>query len=160
QPVLADYQSVPTPPGSYETLTESSQVRVDLFQNLLGIYARVNVSANNAPSDLNVQDVTSYVFGSDLTWKWLRLGAEYQIYHSSESDYRTLRLLQSASLHPDEASTLGIELGESFIDYVSADRTEQDYHLIVRYHRSLTYRLALDFDGGVAQRQGNGVNET
>src|SRR5262249_9725578 len=73
--VLVDYPPEPTPPRSYDPLSEGFQIRFDLWQNLLGFYTRVNLSANNAPAELRVQNVTTYTFGTDLTWRWLRAGA-------------------------------------------------------------------------------------
>lgn len=157
--VLVDYSAQPTPSGSYQTLTEAFEVRLELLHNLVGVYGRVNLSLNNAPTALRIQDVTAFTLGTDLTWRWLRAGAEYQIYDSTLSDYRSARLFQSLVFRPDRSSTLGFEFTEAWIDYVSANRQEEDFTFITRYHRALTHRLGLDADAGVALRRGAGVDQ-
>jgi hypothetical protein len=157
--VLVDYRALPTPAGSYETFSENFQVRLEFWQNLVGVYGRLNFALNNAPAELRVQDVTTYTVGGDFTWRWLRLGAEYEIYDSTDSDYRSVRLFQSAAFRPDEASTLSIDFTESWITYLDTDREEQNYQLLTRYHRALTHRLGLDADAGISLRRGFGVDQ-
>jgi hypothetical protein len=159
QVVLVDYDAQPSPSGSYSTLSESFEVRLELWQNLVGIYGRVNLSLNDAAADLRVQNVNAYTIGSDLNYKWLRAGAEYQIYNSTISDYQSARVFQSLTFRPDEASTLGLDFSEVWINYVSAHRQEEDFQFITRYHRGLTHRLGLNTDAGVSMRRGNGVDQ-
>ena len=160
QTVLVDYDAQPTPSGSYNTLTEFFEIRFELWKNLLGVYGRLALSLNDAPVELRVQNVHAYTFGSDLTWHWLRAGAEYQIYDATESDYRTARLFQSFVFRPDEASTLGLDFSEAWIEYVTAHRQEEQFQFITRYHRALSHHLALAADAGVSLRRGNGVDQT
>lgn len=160
QIVLVDYNAAPSPSGSYNTLTEFFELRFELWKNLLGIYGRINLSLNDAPIELRVQDVHAYTVGTDLNWRWLRAGAEYQIYDSTESNYRSARAFQSFLFRPDEASTLGLDFTEAWIDYIDAGRTEEQFQFITRYHRSLTRHLGFDADAGVSIRRGNGVDQT
>jgi hypothetical protein len=157
--VLVDYEAEPTPSGSYETITEAFEVRLEFWQNLLGLYGRVNLSQNNAPEDLRIQNVTAYTAGSDFNRRWFRAGAEYQIYNSTLSDYQSARLFQSLTFRPDPASTFGMEFMETWIDYTSAHRQEEDFQFITRYHRALTHHLAVDADAGVSIRRGAGVDQ-
>ncbi len=157
--VRVDYQTQPTPAGSYQTLTEGFQIRFDLWKNLVGIFGRINLSLNNAPRELRVLDYQSYTLGADVTWRRFRAGAEYEIYNSSESDYRTVRLFQSLALRTDEFSSLSFDFNESWVDYVQLQRREQDYRAITRYHRALTHHLGIDSEAGVAYRAGRGVDE-
>jgi hypothetical protein len=105
--VLVDYETERIGAGSYEALSEVFQVRFDLWNNFWSLYARMNLYTHNAPEELRVQNLTSYTFGTELNWRWLRTGAEYEIYDSDESDYNALRLFQSFSFRPDYASTHG-----------------------------------------------------
>ncbi|MDB6028070.1 MAG: hypothetical protein JWM68_4293 [Verrucomicrobiales bacterium] len=158
--VLVDYQVIPTGAGSYDSLNELFQIRFDLFKNLWGLYARVNLYDNNAPMDLRVQRLMSYNIGSDVTWRWLRAGAEYEIYDSNFSDYRSFRLFQSFAFRPDPDSSLGINFSEAWTDYTDANRKEQNYRFITLYHRSLTSKLRLDVNGGIHIRRGDAVDQT
>ena len=158
--VLVDYHTEPTQAGSYEGLDEIFQIRFDLFQNFWGVYGRFNLYANNAPTNMHVPTVTSYALGTDISWRWLRAGAEYEIYMSDESDYNSMRLFQSFSFRPDDASTLGLEVSESWTDYTDADRQESNYRFITLYRRGLTRRLKFEFDGGINLRRGDTFDRT
>jgi hypothetical protein len=157
---LVDYRTVPTAPGSYETFTQYYEARVDLWNYLWGIYFRYTRSANNAPPELLVQDLSIYTLGTDLTWRWFRTGVEGQIYDSTESEYQSLSLYQSATFSLDAVSSLSANFSENWIDYLDADRSEQNFRFTSRYQRSFTSRLGFDLEGGVAIRRGAGVDQT
>jgi hypothetical protein len=158
--VLVDYEAAASPSGSYDTLTGLLQVRVDLWNGLLGVYGRLNAVENNAPPEMVVQDLTAFAVGSDVTWRWLRTGAEYEIYDSSFTSYRTMRLFQSLAFKPDDLSTLSFNFAQSWTRYIDADRDEQNYSAISRYHRRLGTYVGFDLEGGVAKRIGEGVDQT
>jgi hypothetical protein len=127
---------------------------------LWGIYFRYTRSANNAPPELLVQDLSIYTLGTDLTWRWFRTGVEGQIYDSTESEYQSLSLYQSATFSLDAVSSLSANFSENWIDYLDADRSEQNFRFTSRYQRSFTSRLGFDLEGGVAIRRGAGVDQT
>ncbi len=158
--VLVDYRTEPAGAGSYESLSESFQVRFELYTNLWGIYGRFNLWRNNADRDLRVPNLTSYAFGTDLSWRWLRTGMEYEVYDSDLSQYRAARLFQSMLFNLDPASTLSLDFTETWIDYVDADRQETDFRFITRYHHALTSRLRFDIEGGIDIRRGDTVDQT
>jgi hypothetical protein len=157
--VLVDYRSEPRASGSYDSLTDNFQIRLDLWHNLVGLYGRVNLSQNNAAPELRIQDVSSYVLGGDFNWRALRLGGEYEIYDSTEAKYRATRLFQSLSFEPDQYSSISLDFTESWINYVDSHRQEEDYRFITRYHLALSHRLSLEADAGVALRRGAGVDQ-
>jgi hypothetical protein len=132
---------------------------LDLWKNFLGVYGRVSLYDNNAAPELQVLEYVTYTAGMDLTWRWFRTGIEYQLYDSTESDYRSIRLYQSGTWRPDEASTFSLDFNETWISYLDHDRTEEDYRAITRYHRVLTRRLGLDLDAGVSYQKGQGVDQ-
>jgi hypothetical protein len=158
--LLVDYQAEATGSGSYESLTETFQVRFEMWTNLWAVYTRVNLWRNNANRDLRVPNLTSYAVGTDLSWRWLRSGAEYEIYDSDLSRYRAARVYESASFLLDAASTFSIDLSQSWIDYEDANRQEQNYRFISRYHHVFTPRMQFDIEGGVDVRRGENANQT
>jgi hypothetical protein len=158
--VLVDYEAQEPVAGSYQGLNESFQVRLDFWKGLWGVYSRVNLFLNNAPREMIVQDLRSYTFGTDLTWRWFRAGAEYELYDSDQSQYRSTRLFQSFTFRPDAASSLGAEFSEAWTEYVDADRQEENYRFISRYNRALSRRFRANIEGGVALRRGRGVDQT
>lgn len=158
--VLVDYEAEPTPAGDYTALTEQFSIRFDLWDNLWGIYGRLNLYANTAPEELHVQDLVSYAVGTDVNWRWARAGAEFEIYDSSEASYRSARLFQSFNFKLDPVSSWGVDFSESWTDYIDADRQEQNYRAITRYRRMVGRGLTVDADAGVALRRGRGVDQT
>jgi hypothetical protein len=158
--VLVSYDAAPTPSGSYDTLNGLLQVRIDFWNGLLGVYARANSIQNQGTPGLVVQDLNAMALGMDTTWRFLRAGAEFEIYDSSFSSYRSARFYQSLSFRPSDASTLNFDFTESWSRYLDADREEQLYAFITRYHRRLTYHLGADLEAGVSQRVGPGVDQT
>jgi hypothetical protein len=160
QVVLVDYQDEPTPPASYETVTESFEIRFDLWNSLLGAFGRINLSRNNAPADLLLLPVTDYTMGVDTTWHWLRAGAEYEIYRSDGNSYNSPRLFQSGSFLLNDGSSLSLDFNESWVDYTQENRHLTDYRFISRYHKALTHRLSLEAAAGLAYQSGSGLDET
>jgi len=158
--VVCDYSAEPTPEGNYETLNEAFTVRVDFWNNLWGVYGRVNVFANNAQAALRVQDLFSMAVGTDLSWRWLRAGAEYEYYDSSFSSYRSARLFQGVSFNLDGSSSISADFSELWTRYLDSGRNEQTYTFITRYRNLLTTSLALNIEGGVSRREGEGVDQT
>ncbi len=158
--VLIDYEAEPSPAGSYETLTETFQVRIELWKNLWGIYGRFNMWRNNADKDLRVPNLTSYAVGTDYSWRWFRTGMEYEVYDSDLSEYRAARLYQSMAFNLDAGSTLSFDFTESWVDYVDAGRQEEDFRFIARYRQPVTPRLRFDIEGGVDVRRGDTVDQT
>jgi hypothetical protein len=158
--VLASYRALASPSGSYGTLTEAFRFRVSLWNDKVGLYTRVSLSLNNAPAELLVQNLRDYAFGVDFKWHNFRTGVEYEIYDSNLSSYTALRLFQSYAWQLDEASNLSVNFNESWTTFQQADRQEQWYMFITRYHRALTWRLGFDLEGGVSLRRGPGVDQT
>lgn len=158
--VLISYSFEASPSGSYDTLNNVAGIRLDFFDHHWSLFARFNMNRNYGNAGLTVQNLNDYVFGTDGTWRFLRAGAEYEIYDSNLSPFNALRFFQTFTFQPEEGSTLSLNFNETFRDYVTASRKEQDYTAILRYSRALTSHLGFNVDLGANQRVGPGVNET
>jgi hypothetical protein len=158
--VVADYQAEPTPEGNYEALSESVSIRIDFWNNLLGIYSRLNLFANNASKELRVQDLLSFAVGTDLSWRWMRAGAEEEYYDSTFSTYRSTRLFQGVSFNLDGTSSISADVNEAWNRYIDSGRSEQSYSFITRYRNLLTTSMAFNIEGGISRREGDGVEQT
>ncbi|MBI5388271.1 MAG: hypothetical protein HZA90_26705 [Verrucomicrobia bacterium] len=157
--VLVDYESVPTPAGSYESLTEAFHVRLDLWDNLWSLYGRLTLFRNNAEERLRIQQVASYAVGTEVAWHGLRAGAEYEIYDSTLSSYNSARLFQSVNFKLDSMSSLGLHFSETWTEYVDANRSEENYRFIARYSIVFSSRFSANVEGGVAFRRGAFVEQ-
>ena len=159
QSVVVDYSAAAGASGTYQAIYENFYIRFDLWNSLWGVYARLNYALNNANRGLYVQNIKDYVVGTDFHWKWATAGAEYEIYDSDQSKFRAAHLLQGFAFRLDDASSLALNLRESWTDYVDAHRQEKDYRFTSQYHRALTRHLGLDVAGGTDLRRGQGVNQ-
>ncbi len=157
--VLVDYEAEPLPEGGYNNYGDAFQVRVELWNNLWAAYAGISFAMADAPADLRVQDFTRYTAGIEYNKKWFRAGADAEYYDSTDSQYASLGLYQSANFNLDNASSLGVNLSEQWLNHVDAGRQEQNYRLTVQYHRRFTSHLAVNLDTGASLRVGEGVDQ-
>lgn len=157
--VVVDYQAEPTPSGSYDTLNDTFTARLDLWKNLWGIYGRVSSYSSNAREELRVQNIFSYAVGTDVTWRWLRAGAEYEYYDSTFASYQSTRLFQGLSFDLDYTSVFSFDFNETWTKYLDSGRNEQNYSAISRYRNQLTGSLSFSLEGGISLRRGDGVEQ-
>ncbi len=158
--VLVSYSFISSPSGSYQTLNNGSGLRFDFFEHLVSVYGRYNYIRNYGATDILVQDLDDLVVGGEVNWRFLRAGAEYEIYDSNLASFNALRFFQAVTFQPDDSSTLSFNLTEAFIHYEEPQRDEADYSFITRYNRALTHHLGLTVEGGVTLRRGAGLDQT
>jgi hypothetical protein len=157
--VVVDYDVEPLPGGQYEALAETFEVRFSLLNNRWALYTRGSLSWNNAPATMRISDVANYAFGTDYTWRWLRAGAEYSIYDSGYARYNMTRLYESANVRFSNATSAGLDFSQSWLDYTSSDRQEQNYRFTAFIHRAMSRHLRLNARGGYDLRVGPGVDQ-
>ena len=87
------------------------------------------------------------VGGTDFTWRWLRLGAEYEEYDSSFTQYDSWRFYQTGSWQPFDNSTFSLDFSESFYRYPD-DSNQTRYQAVGRYNLQLSAALAWYAEGG------------
>jgi len=142
-------------------MNETLQARMDLWDGLLGIYARFNAIQNSGTTGLVLNNLTSYAAGVDTAWHFLRAGAEYDIYDSSLSSYNSARLYQNLSFRPSPVSQLSFGFAESWTTYSGNDQSDmQIYSFINRYHRTLSQHWGFDVEDGISQQNGGGASQT
>jgi hypothetical protein len=158
--LLVSYTYTPSPSGSYDTFTEAFNIRLSLWNELWAIYARYNADISQGNSLAVVPDGVAYTFGTDVSWRFLRAGAEYEVYDYNLTSYRSTHLYETMSFTLPDGDGLALDFNQSFIDYMDSGQKEQDYRFIARYHRALGYNLYLTADGGYDYHTGQGVDET
>jgi hypothetical protein len=158
--VYVSYSYNTSPSGSYDTYSEALEVRLDFFNGLLGVYGNANSVQNDASAGLVVQDVTSYEAGADVSWRFLRAGAEYQIYDSTYSSYQAARLYETLTFAPDAESSLGFSFAQSWTTYLDDNRNEAVYSFINHYHRRLTRYWGFNLEDGISLTYGAGTDQT
>lgn len=158
--VSVDYRAVPSGQGEYVSISDYAGARLDLWRGLWGVYTRIGVAQNNAPADLHVQNLTSYTFGTDFHWHWFGAGAEYVIFDSDQTHYRSARLYQTANYVIDSKSAVGASAIEASTDYLDTHRHEEDYRFTSFYHRTMSRNFRFNFEAGVDVHRGEGVDQT
>ena len=157
--VVVDYDIEPLPAGQYESLAETFGVRFSLLNNRWALYARGSLSWNNAPVTMRIPGMANYAFGTDYTWRWLRAGAEYSLYDSGYAVYNMTRLFESANVRFSHDTSGGLDFSQSWLDYTSSQRQEQDYRFTAYIHRAMSRHLRLNARGGYDIRVGPGVDQ-
>lgn len=157
--VRVDYTVDSQPSDSYTTVAHQIQVRLDFFDGLLGLYAHLNQQENYGGKSLVLENINDQVAGLDVTWRWVRAGAEYEVYDSNLSPYRSARLFQNFSFQPSPETTLSLDMGQTWITFTKANRDLTTYHAIARVRMQLTPALALNTEGGMRFQKGEGYDQ-
>lgn len=158
--VFVRYDFNPGSPGEYDTLNNACGLRVDFFNQLWGVYTRYVLNQNSGDPGVVVQDLNDFVIGTDVNWRFLRAGAEFEMYDSSLAPYEALRFFQNFNFAPHERASLGINFTETFVNYDLAGRNEQNYRATLRYNYRFGNHVRMSLDLGGHRRVGEGVDQT
>lgn len=158
--VYAHYDFYASPSGAYDSLNNAAGLRLDFFNNLWSVYARLNVNRNFGAANLVVQDLNDLVIGTEVNWRFLRAGAEYEAYDSTLSPHDALRFFQNFTFRPEDYSTVSLNFTETYMSYGLAGRSEENYRAVLRYNRRLGHNLGVSLELGGNQRSGEGVDQT
>jgi len=160
--ILADYTVAVRPSDSFTTIGNQVSFRLDLFDNLVGLYARWNVVNNHGGETLVLQNINDRIVGTDFTWRWLRAGAEYEDYESNLAPYTAARLFQSLSfdLGREDNSTLSFNFNQAWTTYEDSATKQASYDFICRFRTRFTRYLSWTAEGGVHLNRGPGFDQT
>jgi hypothetical protein len=155
--ILVSYQSDSGFNSSFETLNVTAQIRLDLF-NLVGIYGRLNTVDNNAPPQTLAETLTDLVGGADITWRWLRAGAEYEDFDSNFTQYQATRFFETFTFQLGENSRLGLNFNQVFYRYpYGQDQTQ--YQFIGLFNTQLSSWLSWNVEGGYYHQEALGATQ-
>jgi hypothetical protein len=157
--VLVDYQAYLAPSDDFRTMAQQFQIRLDFFNYLMGVYARLNLMDNRGALSLLTQNITDKVAGADVSWRWLRAGTEYEIFDSNLGPFTSKRCFQSFSFGVNEGSTLSFDLDQSWTAFKDDGRHRTAYNHIARYNKHLTTSLAWSVEGGWRMERGQGFDQ-
>jgi hypothetical protein len=157
--VRVDYSAVSQPSDSYSTSDNQFQLRLDFFDGLVGIYGRLNLQDNYGGESLVLENINDQVVGADLTWRWLRAGAEYEVYDSNLSPYRATRLFQTINYEALANTLLSLDLGQNWTTFPEPNRDLTTYHAIARIRTQVTPALAVNVEGGIRFQRGQGYDQ-
>ncbi|MCX6996591.1 MAG: hypothetical protein NTV49_05785 [Kiritimatiellaeota bacterium] len=153
--VLVDYRAANLSSASGEILSDTWSVRLDLFQGLLGLYARRNASQSFGEQWQAVHDYTDQTLGAEMRWQGLGAGAEYQTYDSDLTAYRNTHLFQSYSRQVSQRGRLGLNADEYWIFFPASEQRRANYQFTVRFGLQLTAMLSFDVEAGKRFERGD-----
>ena len=159
QSVIVSYNYVAPPSSSYESVNGSAQLRLDLYE-LFGVYLRANWLDNNAPPEALVQNLTDWVVGADVHWRWFRAGAECEDYDSNYSQYQAARFYQAMNFRAGDTLNLGFNFNQTFYRYPELQGGEEtQYQFMSHLDSQITPWLNWNAEGGYYLRDYGSVSE-
>ena len=153
--VFVNYTAALDPSAKYTWFQNAAYFRLDFENGLFGIYGRWSTLDYSGSDQLNLRWLDDKTIGVDITWRWLRAGAEHQVVDSNLSPYDRSRLFQSADFRPSDLTTLGLQLDQSWANFRDNGTRQTSYGLIAHYQQRLTSALAWSVEGGLRIDQGN-----
>jgi len=152
--VLVSYDVNNQPSAHFLAIANGANVRLDLWNNLLGIYARWNTLQYSGADQLVLHNIDDKVFGLDTTWRWLRAGAEYEISDSNLSPMNRARLYQSAQFTTADGTTLGLDFEQAWTEFRDSHINQTTYSMIGRFQQRITRNLSWYADAGLRLENG------
>jgi hypothetical protein len=157
--VLVDYVASAQPSGSFSTLADQFQIRLDLFKGLLGIYSRLNWIENTDSARFVLEDGFNTQSGVEASWRWLRAGTEYETRDSNLLTYNAINVYESAAFVPSDGATWSLDFRQRWATFPTEHRSLTDYNFVTRYHQRITSYLYYLVEGGVRWEQGQGLDQ-
>ena len=158
--VVVNYTVQSQPSGSFTTFTEQFQVRLDMFNGLLGIYTELGSVENHSAASFVLENSFDTLSGVDLTWRWLRAGGAYETESGNLIDYNALSAYESATFQPSSTSTISVDGRERWARYPQEDLNVDDYTLTTRFTEQLGTKLVFSAQAGVWKEQGGPMAQT
>lgn len=157
--VRVSYHAGQAPSDTIATTQHNYGFRVDLWNRLLGIYARRYEVDSSGDFDQSVQNVEDLVAGLDSTYRKFRAGIEYEDYRSNLSSYTAWRAFQSLILQPSRQSTVSLDARQQRSHFEN-DGDDQDLAaFIARYDTRPFKALALRAEAGAQFESGIGPDD-
>jgi hypothetical protein len=161
--VLVSYTVQPNPSGNYTVVDDEFQIRLDFWHNHADVYARYNLSANQASSPAFVlENINEFQAGADANWQGFRLTGNYDDRRSSFYTEHSIGLGEGYSRVLSSHATAGINLGQQWSFYPGGGGTnssENITHFTYTAHYDWRLSTTLDWstEGGLDQQRGDGV---
>ncbi|MBI3885735.1 MAG: hypothetical protein HY302_08425 [Opitutae bacterium] len=157
--VLVDYTAAVPPSDRFATVMQFYQVRLDLFDGLVGLYGRLNLTDNRGGKSVVLQNLAGQVVGAEIRWRWLQAGVEHERLDSNLSPFRSTRVFQSSTFELGPSSTLSLDLELNQTAFPDTGRTRESRNAIGRYRRQLAAFLTCELEGGLRRERGPGFDQ-
>ncbi len=153
--VLVDYTIALDPSGQYNSYANGANFRLDFWKGLFAIYGRWTTLDYSGGEELTLRRLDDKIIGADSAWRWLRVGAEYEVADSNFLPYDRSHCFQSVVFRASDSATFGVDLDESWTTWRDTNTRQTAYGMIARYQQRLTATLALNAEGGMRRERGD-----
>jgi hypothetical protein len=163
--VKVDYTILPNPTGSYSTLNNQFQVRLDFWEQRAGIYARYNSTDNQADSSQFVlENVREFQAGADFAWSGFRADANYTDRNSSLYNYTSITLSEGYACKAGLHSSVGIDFRQQWSQYPGGVGTNMTadtsfYSATARYEWHPAGQFSWSSEAGYERLRGAGNDQ-
>jgi len=152
--VMIAYDAASEPSGQFVTSLNNINCRLDLADNLVGIYGRHNGVSHSGGEDILLEDINNNVVGIDMKIDGFRVGIEAQQMDSNLLPYNSLHSFQQLNFEPVSGCSLGIDFDQMAITYTDTDEEQNMYSYIVNCRMNVAARCSIDLSGGLRQERG------
>ncbi|MBI2516957.1 MAG: hypothetical protein HYV95_08580 [Opitutae bacterium] len=157
--VLVSYTAAAPPAGRFTTYTRMLQVRLELFDNLLAVYGRVNQIDNTGARFLVLQNITDRTAGAEFKWGWLQISGEQEDFQSNLSPFRSQRLSETLTYDGSTGTLLSLELNQHWLSFPGTGRSRHNTSAIARWHARPYAFLLFTLEGGVRRETGRDFDQ-
>ena len=157
--VRIDYAATLQPSATYDTIANAANIRLDLWRNLFGLFARWSNIDYSGDSTLILRSIDTKTVGVDATWRWFHASAQYEYTDSNLTPVESWRLMQSAQWSPDEFVNLSLNANESWTTYRDTDTHDTTYTITARAQLQLAANLFWITEGGILIQDGPGFTQ-
>lgn len=157
--VLVSYNVIPNPTGSYSSLADQFQLRLDFFNQLFGVYSRINYIQNytHMPG-LVLENLSEFEAGADFSWRGLYLNGNYTDRDSSFYSYRAVNTSEGYSFRLPENAGLGVDLHQQWSTY-SPNQKIDYYDIMAHFDWQPAPHLNWKIEGGIQHQRGGGADQ-
>jgi hypothetical protein len=146
--VLVDYDATKANSSNFRSFGDMASLRLDLFGDLIGLYARYGRQRYSGDGAPLYQEYDSALLGMDIHWEFFRGGAEHEIYDSEQSPYTATRLFETFTFTPNTYSMLMFDFRQSKLQFPDQAEDQDIYQFIGQYQVRVTSTLSLSAEGG------------
>lgn len=157
--VLVSYNVIPNPSGNYSSLADQFQVRLDLFQQLLSFYSRLNFIQNwTCTPGLVLENLSEFQAGAEFSWRGLYLNGNYTDRNSSFYSYRSFDTSEGYSFRLPDNAGMGIDLHQQWSTY-SPNQKIDYYDFLAHFDWQPAPQLNWKVEGGIQHQTGGGADQ-
>lgn len=157
--VYVSYTAEAPRSGGYTTLSRAAHIRLELFDQTLAFYGRLNRVDNSGADFLVLQDIDDRVLGLEVKRGGLTLGAERETFFSTFASYRSSRLNESFTLDRGEVGMFTLDLTQTWIRLPDLARERRYQSYILRYRARPFPFLNCTVEGGYRRERGTDIDQ-